>query len=46
MAPFKSVAYFPINDALQKALTRVDVDKSQSIEESWTQWVADVKALG
>jgi len=46
VSPFKSVKYFPINDALQKALTRVDVDKSQSIEESWTQWVADVKALG
>ncbi len=46
VAPFKSVHYFPINDALQKALTRVDVDKSQSIEDSWTQWVADVKALG
>ena len=46
VAPFKSVAYFPINDALQKALTRVDVDKSQSIEDSWNQWVADVKALG
>ena len=46
VTPFKSVHYFPINDALQKALTRVDVDKSQSISESWTQFVADVKALG
>ena len=46
VAPFKSVHYFPINDALQKALTRVDVDKSQSIEDSWNQWIADVKALG
>ena len=46
VAPFKSVKYFPINDALQKALTRVDVDKSQSIEESWNQWISDVKALG
>ena len=46
VSPFKSVHYFPINDALQKALTRVDVDKSQTIEQSWDQWVADVKALG
>ena len=46
VSPFKSVKYFPINDALQKALTRVDVDKSQSVDESWNQFVADVKALG
>ena len=46
VAPFKSVKYFPINDALQKALTRVDVDKSQSIEESWNQWISEVAALG
>ena len=46
VSPFKSVKYFPINDALQKALTRVDVDKSQSIDQSWDQWIADVKALG
>jgi cellobiose transport system substrate-binding protein len=46
VAPFKSVKYFPINDALQKALTRVDVDGSQSIQESWDQFVADVTALG
>lgn len=45
-APFKSVKYFPINDALQRGLTRVDVDGSQSISESWDQWVAEVEALG
>ena len=45
VAPFKSVKYFPINDALQRALTRVDVDASMSIEESWEQFVADVNAL-
>ncbi len=45
VAPFKSVTYFPINDALQRALTRVDVDGSQSIDESWEQFVADVNAL-
>ncbi len=46
VAPFKGVKYFPINDALQQALTRVDVDKSQSIEESWKQWKQEVEALG
>ena len=45
VAPFKSVKYFPINDALQKSLTRVDVDASQSIQESWEQFIADVNAL-
>lgn len=45
-APFKSVKYFPINDALQKALTRVDVDGTQSISESWDQWITEVEALG
>lgn len=46
VAPFKGVKYFPINDALQQALTRVDVDKSQTIEESWEQWKQEVEALG
>ena len=46
MTPFKSTSYFPINDALQKALTRVDVDGSQSIDESWAQWKSEVDALG
>jgi len=45
VTPYKSVKYFPINDALQKALTRVDVDKTQNIEESWAQFVKDVEAL-
>lgn len=45
VAPFKSVKYFPINDALQKALTRVDVDASQSIQESWDQFISEVNAL-
>jgi cellobiose transport system substrate-binding protein len=45
VAPFKGVKYFPINDALQKALTRVE-DGTQSIADSWNQFVDDVKALG
>ncbi len=45
VAPFKSVKYFPINDALQRALTRVDVDGTDTIESSWQLFVADVNAL-
>ncbi|HEU4848807.1 MAG TPA: ABC transporter substrate-binding protein [Terrimesophilobacter sp.] len=44
VSPFKGVKYFPINDALQKALTRVE-DGTQSIADSWNQFVEDVKAL-
>ncbi|QIG38889.1 carbohydrate ABC transporter substrate-binding protein [Microbacterium sp. 4R-513] len=45
VAPFKGEKYFQINDAMQQALTRVDVDKSQSAAESWDQWVSEVDAL-
>lgn len=45
VAPFKGVKYFPINDALQNALTRVE-DGTQTIDQSWEQFVNDVKALG
>jgi cellobiose transport system substrate-binding protein len=45
VAPFKGDKYFQINDAMQKALTRVDVDKSQSAQQSWDQWVSEVDAL-
>ena len=45
VSPFKGEKYFQINDAMQKALTRVDVDKSQSPAESWDQWVSEVDAL-
>lgn len=45
VAPFKSVKYFPINDALQRALTRVDVDGTDTIDSSWELFVADVNAL-
>lgn len=45
VSPFKGEKYFQINDAMQQALTRVDVDKSQSPAESWDQWVSEVDAL-
>jgi cellobiose transport system substrate-binding protein len=45
VTPFKGVNYFPINDAMQQALTRVE-DGSMTREKSWDQFVTDVKALG
>ncbi len=45
VTPFKGVNYFPINDAMQQALTRVE-DGTMTADESWAQWVTDVKALG
>jgi cellobiose transport system substrate-binding protein len=46
VAPFKGVDYFKINDILQKSLTRVDVDKTQSVDDSWKQFISEVEALG
>lgn len=46
VAPFKSTKYFPINDALMNALSRVDVDKTDDAAASWDKFVADVEALG
>jgi cellobiose transport system substrate-binding protein len=46
VAPFKSVKYFPIMSSLQDAINRVDVDKTQNADDSWTQFEADVKSLG
>jgi cellobiose transport system substrate-binding protein len=45
VTPFKGVKYFPINDAMQQALTRVE-DETMTREKSWEQFVTDVKALG
>jgi len=45
VTPFKGINYFPINDAMQQALTRVE-DGTMNADESWDQWVTDVKALG
>lgn len=46
VAPFKSVNYFPVMDALQNAITRVDVDETQDADASWEQFVTDVEAIG
>ena len=44
-SPFKGPKFFAINDAMQQALTRVDVDKSDDAASSWTKFLAAVKSL-
>ncbi len=46
VAPFKGPKYFAINDAMQQALSRVDVDKTDDAASSWAKFVTAVKALG
>jgi cellobiose transport system substrate-binding protein len=45
VSPYKGAKYFPINDAMQQALTRIE-DGSATPEASWEKFVADVQALG
>ena len=45
VAPFKGAFYFQVNDAMQKALTRVE-DGTQDKQASWDQWVSEVDAIG
>jgi len=45
VTPFKGTHYFPINDAMQQALTRVE-SGTMDADTSWTQFTTDVKALG
>jgi cellobiose transport system substrate-binding protein len=44
VAPYKGTKYFPINDAMQQALTRIE-DGSATPAASWDKFVADVQAL-
>ncbi|WP_279365459.1 ABC transporter substrate-binding protein [Microbacterium testaceum] len=44
VSPYKGAFYFQINDAMQKALTRVE-DGTQDAATSWQQWVTEVDAL-
>ena len=46
VAPFKGANYFAINDAMQQALTRVDVDKTDDAASSWAKFEEAVNALG
>jgi cellobiose transport system substrate-binding protein len=45
VAPFKGEFYFQVNDAMQKALTRVE-DGTQDKQASYDQWVSEVGAIG
>jgi cellobiose transport system substrate-binding protein len=45
VTPFKGARFFAINDAMQQALTRVDVDKTDDAASSWEKFVTAVKSL-
>ncbi|WP_131104606.1 ABC transporter substrate-binding protein [Ornithinimicrobium sufpigmenti] len=44
--PVKGPRYFDINTAIQDAITRVDVDKTDDPDSSWAKFVSAVEALG
>jgi len=44
VSPFKGQFYFQINDAMQKALTRVE-EGTQDAATSWAQWQTEVAAI-
>lgn len=46
VAPFKGPNYFAINDAMQQALNRVDVAKTDDAASSWAKFETDVEQLG
>ena len=46
VAPFKGPNYFSVNDAMQQAISRVDVDKTDDAASSWTKFEEAVNALG
>lgn len=46
VTPFKGPNYFAVNNEMQNALTRVDVDKTDDAATSWDKFVTAVKALG
>ncbi|MDF2666891.1 MAG: ABC-type sugar transport system, periplasmic component [Microbacterium sp.] len=45
VTPFKGEYYFQVNDAMSKALLRVD-QSTQDAQTSWDQWVSQVDAIG
>lgn len=44
--PYRGSHYFDINDQFGKALTRVDVDKTDTADASWQKFLDAVKQLG
>lgn len=45
VVPYKGAQYFDIQTKLVDALNRFDVDKSQTAQQAWDQWLTDVKSL-
>ncbi|WP_062312379.1 ABC transporter substrate-binding protein [Demequina rhizosphaerae] len=45
VSPYKGAHYFEVNDAMVNALRRVD-EGTMSADESWSQFEADVQAIG
>ena len=46
VAPYKGPNYFAINDAMQQALSRVDVDETDDAASSWSKFEDAVNNLG
>jgi cellobiose transport system substrate-binding protein len=46
VAPYKGPNYFAINDFMQQALSRVDVDETDDPASSWTKFEEAVNGLG
>lgn len=46
VVPFKGPKYSGINDAMQQAIARVDIDSTDTPESSWEKFVTAVEALG
>ncbi len=46
VVPFKGPMYAAVNDAMQQAIGRVDVDQTDDAESSWATFVDAVEALG
>jgi cellobiose transport system substrate-binding protein len=46
VVPFKGPKYSAINDAMQQAIARVDIDQTDDPVASWDKFVSDVQSLG
>jgi cellobiose transport system substrate-binding protein len=46
VVPFKGPKFSAINDAMQQAIARVDIDKTDDADASWQKFVSDVESLG
>ena len=46
VVPFKGPKFSAINDAMQQAIARVDIDKTDDADASWDKFVSDVESLG